>query len=142
MSSLEPLYPKLPIIKVKAKNLIFPLDKRPIISNIPSIIIRWMARFICARLLNGLCVYHQFGGYTGSLKKEYAMVDAETEQIVHWLLRDVGYSCSVADILEITGKYEEGPCYPALPRMILVPENLIPKYVDTTMSQEHCRALV
>jgi len=62
---------------------------------------RWIARCAAARILNGKALTYQFGGYTGALKKNYELVDAGKEQLAHWVLRDVGYSCCPGDIQEV-----------------------------------------
>lgn len=69
---------------------------------------RWIARRAASRILNGDARTYQFGGFTGALKLSYELVNADKEQIAHWLLRDVGYNCCTADIMELTGNNENG----------------------------------
>jgi len=59
---------------------------------------RLCARYIAKHIMNANSDTFQFSGYTGSLKKEYCMIDAEKIQLVHWILRHVGYVCSIYDI--------------------------------------------
>ena len=137
---------KTPIKRVKSKDLIFPLDKKSFmwsIKKISSIVNRWMVRRSCAILLNSPCSYYQMGGYTGTLKKSYELVDTPTESIVHWLLREVGYSCSIADIMKRTGREEtEKIDMSKVPRMVLVPEHLAPQGRDAEVPPGHCKALI
>lgn len=58
----------------------------------------WIDRF-CARWVAGMINSsnsgaYQFGGYTGEKRLSYEMVDAEKEQLMHWILREAGYSCT------------------------------------------------
>ena len=86
---------------VMAHQLKFPLDKMwPSQSNFFE---RWIARRAAARILNSSARTYQFGGWTGAKKLAYELVDADKEQIAHWLLREVGYSCCPADIMKLTG---------------------------------------
>lgn len=69
----------------------------------------WFHRF-CARVVARMIVLsgpsgatYQFGGWDGALKKNYLMVDASKFQLAHWILRQVGYECCVADIMERCG---------------------------------------
>ncbi len=87
---------------IKEKHLRFPIDAMwPTKST-------WLdkliARMAAARILNGSSRTYQFGGYTGAKKLAYEMVDAEKEQLAHWLLRDCGYNCCVVDIMKVMGR--------------------------------------
>lgn len=90
---------------IRERDLRFPIDKKW--GNKSTWIDRLVARLAAVRILNGESRTYQFGGYTGIKKLAYEMVDAEKEQIAHWLLRDCGYFCCVADIMRVMGRGPE-----------------------------------
>ena len=47
--------------------------------------------------------HYQFAGWSGILKKDYNMCLANKFQLMHWILHNAGYSCSVAQIIERCG---------------------------------------
>ncbi len=58
-------------------------------------------------ILNSSTNTFQFGGWNGALKLSYELVNAEKEQLAHWILRDAGYLCCPADLMELTGNVEK-----------------------------------
>jgi len=64
---------------------------------------RFMARHMAKSIFNDLPSHYQFGGWNGLLKKEYVMCLASKYQLMHWILFNAGYSCSVVDIMERCG---------------------------------------
>lgn len=64
---------------------------------------RWMARYVAAMVLNSSLDTYQFGGYTGHLRLNYYLIDADKEQLAHWILYIAGYVCSVTHLKELTG---------------------------------------
>ncbi len=68
---------------------------------------RWIARHAAAMILNASSRTYQFGGWNGALKLAYEMVNADKEQLAHWILRTAGYSCCPADLMKLTGHDQE-----------------------------------
>ena len=99
-------------MKINPWQLRFPVDRKW--HPIGNFFERWIARHAAARILNGDCRTFQFGGWTGALKKSYEMVNADKEQLAHWILRDVGYSCCPADIMKLTGHDPEADPQPEM----------------------------
>ena len=64
---------------------------------------RFCARHVAKMLHNTQGATYQFGGYTGALKKSYELVDADVFQLMHWVLRESGYNCCPADVMERCG---------------------------------------
>ena len=64
---------------------------------------RYLARRMAKSIFKDSSTHYQMSGWTGSLKKEYVMCLASKYQLMHWILFNAGYSCSVAHILERCG---------------------------------------
>ena len=64
---------------------------------------RLAARITARMIYHALGESYQFGGYTGMLMEKYEMVDADKFQLIHWILREAGYSCCPADVMEACG---------------------------------------
>jgi len=67
----------------------------------------WWQR-LCARVTaimihNAKGDYYQFGGTQGALKPEYLLINADKYQLMHWILREAGYSCCPADVMRRCG---------------------------------------
>ena len=61
---------------------------------------RWVARMIHRSQID----YYQFGGWVGAgSKAKYELIDADKYQLMHWILREVGYRCCPADVMERCG---------------------------------------
>jgi len=79
----------------------YPIDPQwPLKSNF---INRLAARITARMIYHAMGETYQFGGYTGVLKLSYEMVDADKFQLMHWVLREAGYSCCPADLMEECG---------------------------------------
>lgn len=61
---------------------------------------RFIARKMALILFENGADTYQFGGCTGTLKKSYELVNADKFQLIHWILRSVGYDCCSANIEE------------------------------------------
>lgn len=61
---------------------------------------RFFARMVAKILWFSKGNTYQFGGWTGAKKLSYELVDADKFQLMHWILREAGYLCSVANIME------------------------------------------
>ena len=90
---------------VRVSDLRFPVDTRW--EPPKSWFTRWIARRAAAMILNHPGRTYQFSGWNGALKLSYEMVDADKEQLAHWILRTAGYSCCPADLMELTGHDHE-----------------------------------
>jgi len=64
---------------------------------------RFCARHVCKMIVKENFKSYQFGGYTGAKKLSYELVNAECFQLMHWVLREAGYSCCAADVMERCG---------------------------------------
>jgi hypothetical protein len=91
-------------------NFKFKIDKRPFVHSEgfkTNFIRRFIARLMCQIIYKDPSTHYQFGGWSGSLKKEYNTCLANKFQLMHWILYSVGYSCCVADIMERCGIDQE-----------------------------------
>ena len=84
-------------------NLRFKLRKQWTGEYKTNLIKRFLARHMAKSIFNDSSTHYQFGGWSGSLKREYNMCLASKYQLMHWILFNAGYSCSVANILERCG---------------------------------------
>lgn len=64
---------------------------------------RFFARMVAKLLWFSKGNTYQFGGWTGAKKLSYKLVDADKFQLMHWILREAGYSCCPADVMERCG---------------------------------------
>lgn len=90
----------------KIRRWLYPKFKYPIDPQWPlksNFINRLAARITVRMIYHSLGESYQFGGYTGLLMEQYEMVDADKFQVMHWVLREAGYSCSPADVMESCG---------------------------------------
>ena len=98
---------------LKIRRLMRPRFKYPIDSQWPmsvrsTIITRLAARITARMIYHSMGETYQFGGYTGILMEKYEMVDADKFQLIHWILREAGYSCCPADLMKECGIDPDG----------------------------------
>ena len=88
-------------------NFKFPLKSKKLLWNNEkvktSIFKRFIARQMCLIIFKSNSTHYQFGGWSGSLKKEYNMCLANKFQLMHWILYSAGYHCSTSDIMKRCG---------------------------------------
>lgn len=64
---------------------------------------RFCARWVARMIQQAKGDTYQFGGYTGFKRLSYEMVNADKYQLIHWILREAGYLCCPADVMERCG---------------------------------------
>jgi hypothetical protein len=64
---------------------------------------RLCARWVAKMIYKTKSETYQFGGWTGAKKLAWELVDADKFQVIHWILREAGYNCCPADIMERCG---------------------------------------
>ena len=64
---------------------------------------RFCARQVCKMIFKSGAKTYQFGGWNGAKKLSYELINAEKFQLMHWILREAGYSCCAADVMERCG---------------------------------------
>lgn len=64
---------------------------------------RFCVRHVCKMIAKSQAKTYQFGGYTGAKKLAYELINAEKYQLMHWILREAGYNCCPADVMERCG---------------------------------------
>jgi len=79
----------------------YPIDPHWLLKS--NFVNRWAARVTARMIYYAMGNTYQFGGYTGILMEKYEMVDADKYQLMHWILREAGYSCSPADVMRECG---------------------------------------
>lgn len=96
---------------MKKPNFKFPLQNKNQLNfdgTKTNIVKRFFARRMAYSIFKEKNTHYQFSGWTGELKKEYVMCLASKYQLMHWILFNAGYSCSVSHILSRCGiNYEE-----------------------------------
>jgi len=87
---------------MKWYNLNFEVDK---LWRKRSWIQRLAARIVANMIINTESDTYQFGGWRSSKQPTpYTFIQADKYQLAHWVLRESGYHCCVADIMKRAGK--------------------------------------
>ena len=96
---------------MKKPNFNFPIQNKHQLNydgQKTGIIKRFLARQMAYSIFKEKSTHYQFAGWSGTLKKDYNMCLANKFQLMHWILHNAGYSCSVAQIIERCGiSYKE-----------------------------------
>lgn len=88
-------------------NLKFKLRKQFTGKYKSNIIKRFIARQTAKNIFNSHHSFYQFAGWDGELKNNYNMCLASKFQLMHWILFNAGYSCSVSNIMDRCGINEK-----------------------------------
>lgn len=84
-------------------NLRFPLREQHTDNYKSSFWKRFIARQTAKNIFNDSASFYQFAGWDGELKNNYNICLASKFQLMHWILFNAGYRCSVSHIMNRCG---------------------------------------